>query len=115
MSSARPSPRRNRVPAAFAALGDATRLRLLRRLAAGDTVSIAVLTRGTRLTRQAVTKHLRVLERARLVAARRAGRERRYALNPPAFGELETFLARVSRGWDARLARLKQLAESGPR
>jgi DNA-binding transcriptional ArsR family regulator len=98
--------------AAFAALGDATRLRLLGRLRGGRQASIATLTRGARISRQAVAKHLRVLERARLVEARRAGRERRYALNPAPFAELEAFLARVGSGWDARLARLKQLAES---
>jgi DNA-binding transcriptional ArsR family regulator len=100
--------------AAFAALGDGTRLRLLGRLRGGRQASIAALTRGARMSRQAVAKHLRVLERARMVEARRAGRERRYALNPAAFADLEAFLTRAARGWDARLERLKRAAESQP-
>ena len=66
----------------FAALGDETRLGLLAKLTTGEPQSIARLTSGTRLTRQAVTKHLRVLEGAGVVRAARVGRESRFALDP---------------------------------
>jgi DNA-binding transcriptional ArsR family regulator len=59
----------------FAALGDPTRLRLVSRLCEGGPLSIARLTAGSRLTRQAITKHLRVLKGAGLVRSRRRGRE----------------------------------------
>ena len=66
----------------FAALGDETRLRLVARLAAGEPRSISELTEGTRLTRQAITKHLRVLEKVGIVHSLRAGRESRFEFNP---------------------------------
>ena len=65
--------------AVFAALGDETRLSLLARLCDGQRYSIAELTEGTKLTRQAVTKHLRVLERVRIVHGTREGRESLFA------------------------------------
>jgi DNA-binding transcriptional ArsR family regulator len=95
----------------FAALGDATRLSVLARLANGRPQSIARLTAGTRLTRQAVTKHLRVLEGARVVRSVRAGRESRFALAPRAIAEARDYLGRVSQQWDDALARLKALVE----
>src|SRR3954463_4051247 len=66
----------------FAALGDETRLSVLARLANGRAQSISTLTAGTRLTRQGVTKHLRVLENAGVVRSVRVGRESRFALEP---------------------------------
>ena len=63
----------------FAALGDPTRLAIIARLADGEPRSIAALTAGAPMTRQAMTKHLRVLEDAGLVASERAGREARFA------------------------------------
>lgn len=96
---------------AFAALGDATRLALVARLAAGETASIAQLTAGARMTRQAVTKHLRVLERAKIVRSVHAGREKRFALNPEPIDDLRAYLNRVGRQWDEALARLKAMVE----
>lgn len=109
-----PRPRNPAVQKAalFAALGDQTRLLLLGRLANGEPRSIAALTEGTKLTRQAVTKHLRVLERARVVHATRAGRERLFALDPEPLQEAKAYLETVSRHWDAALARLKRLVEN---
>jgi DNA-binding transcriptional ArsR family regulator len=107
-------PVRVRAPAQaleFAALGDATRLKLVARLAHGEAQSIAHLTRGSRLTRQAITKHLRVLERAGLVRCTRAGRERRFALDPHPFRDMEEYLGHVSRQWDQALLRLKAFVE----
>jgi DNA-binding transcriptional ArsR family regulator len=95
----------------FAALGDETRLGLLAKLTKGEPQSIARLTAGTRLTRQAVTKHLRVLEGAGVVRAARVGRESRFALDPKPIDEVRTYLDHVSRQWDSALARLKALVE----
>ncbi len=95
----------------FAALGDETRLLLVSRLSAGEPRSIAELTEGSSLTRQAVTKHLRVLERAGIVRCRREGRESRFALDPRPLGELHDYLDRVSRRWDDALDRLKAFVE----
>lgn len=99
--------------ALFAALGDPTRLGLLDRLSAGQPQSIARLTAGTRLTRQAVTKHLRVLADAGIVRATRVGRERRFVLEARALDDAKRYLDRVSRHWDAALGRLKALVETG--
>lgn len=97
--------------AIFAALGDETRLALIRRLSAGAPASIAQLTAGSRLTRQAVTKHLRVLERAGLVRCTRQGRESRYLLDPKPLLTLSDFLGKVSTQWDHALARLQVVVE----
>ena len=99
----------------FAALGDATRLALLTRLGQGQRCSIAQLTNGSHLTRQAITKHLRVLERARIVRCVRAGRERLYEFNPDPVHELRDYLTRISAEWDKALGRLKSLVESDRR
>jgi len=95
----------------FAALGDETRLGLLAKLTNGEPQSISHLTSGTRLTRQAVTKHLRVLEGAGVVRASRIGRESRFALQPKAIMDAQAYLEHVSRQWDTALARLKALVE----
>ena len=97
--------------ALFAALGDETRLSLLSRLAAGRAQSIARLTEGTSLTRQAVTKHLKVLEEAGMLTRRKAGRESLYALEPKSLADLRDYLDLVSRQWDEALSRLKTLVE----
>ncbi len=96
----------------FAALGDTTRLSVLGRLAAGEPQSIAQLTTGTRLTRQAVTKHLRVLEGAGVVRAVRVGRESRFTLVPRPIDDARGYLDLVSRQWDDALARLKAFVEA---
>jgi DNA-binding transcriptional ArsR family regulator len=95
----------------FAALGDRTRLSLLARLSDGEARSISALSADTRLTRQAVTKHLRVLEEAGLVSSLRVGRESRFAYRPEPLEEAKAYLDRVSAQWDAALGRLKALVE----
>src|SRR5260221_8938281 len=95
----------------FAALGDETRLRLVSRLADGGRLSIARLTDGTRLTRQAVSKHLVVLRGAGLVRARRAGREQLYELEPRRIDDARRFLDAMSQRWDQTLARLREMVE----
>ena len=95
----------------FAALGDETRLGLLARLAGAEPASISQLTAGSGMTRQAITKHLRVLEKTRIVRCRRQGRESLYALDPEPLVELRAYLEQMSRAWDDRLMRLKALVE----
>ena len=95
----------------FAALGDETRLALLWRLSSGGAQSIARLTEGTELTRQAVTKHLRVLEGAGLVTSTREGRESSWTLEPRKIEEAKRYLDRIEAAWDARLDRLAKLVE----
>lgn len=114
-STRRPSARAATAAGTFAALGDATRLSLLTRLGQGQRCSIAQLTHGSHLTRQAITKHLRVLERARIVRCVRAGRERLFELDPQPVHELRDYLTRISAEWDEALARLKSMVESSHR
>jgi DNA-binding transcriptional ArsR family regulator len=95
----------------FAALGDETRLALVARLADGRPHSISQLTTGTRLTRQAVTKHLRVLEHVGMVHNERTGRESLFEFDPQPIVELKEYLERVSRHWDEALSRLKSFVE----
>jgi DNA-binding transcriptional ArsR family regulator len=95
----------------FAALGDETRLRLVAKLCGGEPHSISQLTRGSRLTRQAITKHLRVLERAEIVRSVHKGRESLFELNPVPIEEMKKYLDEVSEQWDRALARLKSFVE----
>jgi|SRR5208283_1405956 len=95
----------------FAALGDETRLSLLAKLYGGQPRSISQLTAGSRLTRQAITKHLRALERARIVRCVRTGRESRFEFDPKPMEEIKTYLEVVSDQWDQALARLKAFVE----
>lgn len=95
----------------FAALGDETRLSLVGKLAGGAPQSIVRLSEGSGLTRQAIAKHLRVLEGAGLVRGVRAGRESRFAFRPEPFEELQSYLERVSGQWDDALTRLKSFVE----
>jgi len=96
----------------FAALGDKTRLLLVAKLCDGRHRSISQLAKGSRLTRQAITKHLRVLESARIVRSARAGRESLFEFNPEPIEELRQYLALVSAQWDEALARLKSFVET---
>jgi DNA-binding transcriptional ArsR family regulator len=114
MSTKRPYSARARA-AVFAALGDETRLSLLARLCDGQRYSIAELTEGTELTRQAVTKHLRVLERVRIVRGTREGRQSMFQFDPQPVIEMKEYLERVSQQWDSALMRLKSFVESDPR
>jgi DNA-binding transcriptional ArsR family regulator len=95
----------------FAALGDTTRLAVLGRLSRGAPQSISRLTAGTRLSRQAVTKHLRVMEGAGMVRGIRAGREHLYELAPKPIADARKYLDTVSAQWDDALARLKSFVE----
>jgi DNA-binding transcriptional ArsR family regulator len=95
----------------FAALGDKTRLALVMKLSSGRPASIVELTAGSTLSRQAITKHLRVLERAGIVHSSREGRESRFALDPRPIVEARSYLESVSEQWDRALSRLKSFVE----
>jgi DNA-binding transcriptional ArsR family regulator len=95
----------------FAALGDETRLALVAKLCGGERRSITELTAGSKLTRQAVTKHLRVLERAGLVRCAHAGREALFEFSPKPVEEMREYLEFVSAKWDEALGRLRAFVE----
>lgn len=95
----------------FAALGDETRLLLVAKLSGRQRYSISQLTEGSSLTRQAITKHLRVLEGAGIVHSVRTGRESLFEFDPEPIDKMRQYLAVVSEQWDQALARLKSFVE----
>jgi DNA-binding transcriptional ArsR family regulator len=97
----------------FAALGDEIRLRLVTRLGAGGPLSIVQLTQGTRVTRQAISKHLHVLAEAGVVHGSRQGRKSRWELDRARLEQARRALEVISRQWDHTLARLKEFVERG--
>jgi DNA-binding transcriptional ArsR family regulator len=105
-----PTPLQRAAPV-FAALGDPTRLRLVSALCAGDALSIAQLTAGTAISRQAVTKHLEVLADAGLVHDIRHGRERLWEFAPSKLDEARRSLEAIAAQWDQALQRLKAFVE----
>lgn len=112
MSRAEPRARRPDPAPVFAALGDRTRLSLLEKLSDGRPRSIARLSEDATLTRQAVRKHLGVLENAGLVASTRHGRESRYELRPESIDSVAEYLEGVRRQWADALERLRMHVES---
>lgn len=96
----------------FAALGDETRLLLVSELSHGRPTSISQLTTGSKLTRQGITKHLRVLEHAGMVRCVRRGRESLFEFSPEPIREVRDYLDLVSRQWDEALGRLKAFVEA---
>src|SRR5262245_23107684 len=95
----------------FAGLGGETRLALVSRLSRRDPCSIAELTEGTRLTRQAITKHLRVLTNARIVRSVKSGRENLFELDPAPLRAVRDYADVVSTQWDSAIGRLKAFVE----
>ena len=91
----------------FAALGDKTRLALVAKLCSGEPCSITQLSTESKLTRQAITKHLGVLERAGVVRSSQSGRERLFEFDPEPLEGLKVYLDSVSRQWDQTRSRLK--------
>jgi DNA-binding transcriptional ArsR family regulator len=96
----------------WAAIGDPTRRRVLDLLLADGSGTATSLSSDMPVTRQAVAKHLAVLERAELVMPRKDGREVRYVVNEAQFARAVAQLASVGAAWDARLRRIKTIAES---
>jgi DNA-binding transcriptional ArsR family regulator len=98
----------------FHALGDRHRLRIVARLSAGGPLSIARLTEGETITRQAVTKHLQALAHAGLVKSDHSERDRReriWELQPRRLAEVRRYLAQISAEWDEAIGRLRALVE----
>ena len=95
----------------FAALGDPTRLALVRQLSAGGPASISALADRQAMTRQGVTKHLHVLEAAGVIDGRRDGREQVWTLNPDRLADGRQQLDLIAARWDDALARFKMLVE----
>lgn len=116
MSLTSPSTRAGRAEAGasasvFAALGDPKRLQLVTRLCRDGPSSIARLTAGSQVTRQAIAKHLHVLARAGLVRGYRRGRERLWELEADRLETARAYLDLVSKRWDDTLERLKTAVE----
>src|SRR5271163_2988201 len=98
--------------ALWAAVADPTRRRVLDALLERGEATTTTLAEGLPVTRQAVAKHLVVLDRVGLVAGQRRGREVRYAVQPERLDDAADSMARVAEQWDRRLSRIKRLAES---
>lgn len=111
MSKAEVAPHAEAPARVFAALGDRTRLTLLTRLSAGPARSITELSSGAEISRQAVTKHLAVLELAGLVSRVREGRESRFEYRAEPLDDAKAFLESVEARWDGALAKLKAMVE----
>jgi DNA-binding transcriptional ArsR family regulator len=98
----------------FAALGDETRLALLRRLSEGGPASITKLSESFAVSRQAVTKHLQFLSVAALIEGKRSGREHVWEINPARLADAQLWIDIIARSWDDALGRLKAQLEGGP-
>ena len=96
----------------WSAIGDPTRRRMLDLLLAGSAGTATALSDELPVTRQAVAKHLGVLDRVGLVHATQAGREKRYRIDEAQFARAVAQLNAVGNTWDARLRRIKQIAEA---
>lgn len=96
----------------FAALGDKTRLRLISRLCEHGPMSIASLTSGSNVSRQAITKHLRVMQNAGLLRSQRHGRESVWQLDRRRLEDARHYLDLISQQWDDALGRLRAFVEN---
>jgi DNA-binding transcriptional ArsR family regulator len=106
------SKREQAAAALFFALGDGTRLSLVKKLGAGSALSATALSDGAKVTRQAIVKHLQVLEGAGLVSHEKRGREVLYCLEPARLADARSFLDSVSASWDRAIERLRALVET---
>src|SRR5215831_7521858 len=95
----------------FAALGDETRLQILMRLSASGPESIAQMSAKAAVSRQALTKHLRVLSDAGFIIGERRGREHVWQLRPQRFRDIHAHLERISKQWDEALERLRAFVD----
>jgi predicted transcriptional regulator len=101
--------------ALWSAMGDPTRRRLLDLLLTDGGGTATTLSEQLPVTRQAVAKHLGVLDRVGLVRVTPSGRERRYEVDEVQFARAVAQLSSVRAAWDARLRRIKRIAEAIPR
>jgi DNA-binding transcriptional ArsR family regulator len=100
------------VDAVFAALADPTRRRLLDAIASHGSATATTLARDVPVSRQAIVKHLGVLQQAGLIDGGRQGREVRYAVRPDRLNETARWMAGLAAEWDTRLAAIKRIAEA---
>jgi DNA-binding transcriptional ArsR family regulator len=98
----------------FAALGEPTRLTLVSKLCREGPLSIARLSEGTSVTRQAITKHLHTLADAGVVSGTRSGRERIWEIETTRLEKARQCLERISDQWDAAIERLEAFVEEKP-
>lgn len=96
----------------FAALGDPTRAQMIERLGRNGPASIKAISVDFPLTRQAVTKHLNVLQNAGLLTSHKTGREQIFELQTEPMAEASAWLTTLASEWDHRLAKLKRIVES---
>jgi len=108
-------PKLARAAPVFAALGDETRLGIVARLCASGPQSIVRLTDGSRVSRQAITKHLHALAEAGLVRSTREGRERIWEVETKRLAEAGQYLEQISEQWDAAIERLRAMVEGEER
>jgi DNA-binding transcriptional ArsR family regulator len=102
----------SQVDSVLAALADPMRRQILDVLAARGAASASALAGELPVSRQAIVKHLGVLERAGLVENRRSGREVQFAVCPEPLSSTASWMARLAADWDTRLAAIKRIAES---
>ncbi|WP_188197673.1 ArsR/SmtB family transcription factor [Nonomuraea sp. SYSU D8015] len=103
------------VDSVLVALADPTRRRLLDLLAAQGEATATTLAERLPVSRQAVVKHLAVLDAAGLVSGSRVGREVRFAVRPAALDATARWMAALAADWDRRLAKIKRIAEAAER
>ncbi|HEY2565412.1 MAG TPA: metalloregulator ArsR/SmtB family transcription factor [Acidimicrobiales bacterium] len=96
----------------WSAIGDPTRRRMLDLLLIEGDGTATTLGRQLPVTRQAVAKHLGVLDRVGLVRATPAGREKRYRVDDAQLSRAVAQLSSVGSAWDARMQRIKSIAEA---
>ena len=111
MPTSRAAARLEEAAPMFAALGDATRLHLVVRLCEDGPLSIAQLTEGARMSRQAITKHLQALAGAGLARSERRGRESIWKLEARRLAQVRRYLEQISKDWDGALDRLRAFVE----
>lgn len=104
--------RAEQIAPVFFALGEPTRLVIVRRLQSRGELSATALASGASVTRQAISKHLQVMQDAGLVSAERRGREVFYSLEPERLDQARGYLDDVSAGWDRALDRLRAMVEA---
>jgi DNA-binding transcriptional ArsR family regulator len=107
--------KRARAATLFAALGDDTRMKVVARLCKSGPQSIVRLTEGTKVSRQAITKHLHTLADAGLVRSAREGREQIWKIQPGRLAEAGRYLDEISERWDEAIERLQVLVETEER
>lgn len=104
-----------KITATFAALADPTRRRILARLAESGEGPVTVLAKPFRVSLPAISRHLRVLEKARLIDRRRAGRVHLIRVRPAGFKQAQEWMVHLAAGWDFSFDGLDELLKNEQR